>query len=198
MSAQALEELKSLTVTLQTLSAGNPRNAPDNSLPMRQQPDAILTSTLIDPKNTWKEYLLIQKLNDAAIVPVKNNELDAGYDLYAFDACLIPAWGKGIVSTQISIGLPPGTYGRVASRSGMSVNNDIEVGAGVIDRGYTGELKVVLRNFSDKPYQVNRGDKVAQLILEQHRSCQTKVIRNIQEVIGRTSRGATGFGSSGK
>ena len=199
MSAQAIDELKNLEVTLQSLSAGVPAGISEAGLqPTATSASSILSSTQLDPKNPWRDYLLVQKLLDSAIVPTKNNDLDAGYDLYAFDVVTIPAWGKALVSTQISVAVPPGTYGRIASRSGLSVKNDLEVGAGVIDRGYMGEIKVVLRNFSDTDYRVQRGDKIAQLILENCRQCPIKAVKNISDVIGRSTRGALGFGSSGK
>lgn len=199
MSAQAIEELKNLEVTLQSLSAGVPSGMSEAGLQTTATAaSSILSSTQLDPKNPWRDYLLVQKLLDSAIVPTKNNDLDAGYDLYAFDTVTIPAWGKALVSTQISIAVPPGTYGRIASRSGLSVKNDLEVGAGVIDRGYTGEVKIVLRNFSDTEYKVQRGDKIAQLILENCRQCPIKAVRNISDIVGRSTRGALGFGSSGK
>lgn len=199
MSAQAINELKDLEVTLQSISAGVPAGMSEAGLQSTAtSASSILSSTQSDPKNPWRDYLLVQKLLDSAIVPTKNNDLDAGYDLYAFDSVIIPAWGKALVSTQISVAIPPGTYGRIASRSGLSVKNDLEVGAGVIDRGYTGEVKIVLRNFSDIEYQVRRGDKIAQLILENCRQCPIKAVRSINDIVGRSTRGALGFGSSGK
>jgi dUTP pyrophosphatase len=199
MSAQALNELKALEVTLESISAGVPSGLSEAGLQTNASAaSSILSSTPLDPKNPWRDYLLIQKLMKTAIIPTKNNDLDAGYDLYAFDSVVIPPWGKALVSTQISIAVPPGTYGRIASRSGLSVKNDLEVGAGVIDRGYTGEVKVVLRNFSDNEYRVERGDKIAQLILENCKQCPVKEVKNISEIVGHSTRGSLGFGSSGK
>ncbi len=199
MSSQALNELRDLEITLQSLAAGVPVGASEaGTQSQAQKPSAIISANQLDPKNPWGNYLLVQKLIDTAILPSKNNDLDAGYDLYAFCDTEVPAWGKALVSTQISIGIPPHTYGRIASRSGLSVKNDLEVGAGVIDRGYTGEIKVVIRNFSDNPHQIKRGDKIAQLILEQCRQCPIKQVRSIQDVTGVSTRGALGFGSSGR
>lgn len=63
--------------------------------------------------------------------------------------------------------MPPGYYGRVAPRSGLAVKNFIDVGAGVIDEDYRGEVKVLLFNFSDQDFQVKTGDRIAQLVCEQ-------------------------------
>jgi dUTP pyrophosphatase len=191
MSEQALNEFKNLKTSLHELAAGAPATMSEGCINSTQK-NTIYMDT------SWKSYLLIEKLDQMAILPTKNNNMDAGYDLYAFDNCVVPAWGKAIVSTKIAVGLPPGTYGRVASRSGLSTKNDIEVGAGVIDRGYTGELKIVLRNFSDINYEVSRGDKIAQLILEQHKNCLIKEVSSITDIMGKLIRGDAGFGSSGK
>lgn len=199
MSAQAANDLKQLEITLQSLSSGMPANLSESGLQtMATSASSIISSSPSDPRNPWRDYLLVQKLIDSAFALTKNNDQDAGYDLYAFTPVTIPAWGKALISTQITVVPPPGTYGRIASRSGLSVNNDLEVGAGVIDRGYTGEIKVVLRNFSDKEYTVQRGDKIAQLILESCKQCPIKVVARISDIIGHSTRGALGFGSSGK
>ncbi len=199
MSSQALNELKDLEVTLQSLAAGVPTGASEaGTQSYAQKPSAIISANQLDPKNPWGNYLLIQKLIDTAYLPTKSNDLDAGYDLYAFCDTTVGEWSSALVSTKISIGIPPNTYGRIASRSGLSVNHNLEVGAGVVDRGYTGEIIVVLRNFSDIPYKIKRGDKIAQLILEQYRNCPIKQVRSIQDVMGMSTRGALGFGSSGR
>lgn len=199
MSSQALNELKDLEITLQSISAGIPSGMSEAGMQSNAtKASSILSAAQLDPKNPWSDYLLVQKLLPEAIAPTKNNDLDAGFDLFAFDSVTIPAWDSAIVSTQITIGVPPGTYGRIASRSGLSVKHNLEVGAGVIDRGYSGEVKVVLRNHSWKDYRVERGDKIAQLILENCRQCPVKVVKNISDITGKSTRGSLGFGSSGK
>ncbi len=192
MSTQSLNELKNLEITLQELSAGTPARMSEDSA------KSLAKKATMYPGSAWDNYLLVEKLVDSAIIPTKNNAADAGYDLYAFEPCTIPAWGKAIVSTQISVGLPVGTYGRIASRSGLSAKNDLEVGAGVIDYNYRGEVKVILRNFSDVAYQVQRGDRIAQLILEQYKNCMIKQVSKISDIVGASARGAAGFGSSGQ
>ena len=92
--------------------------------------------------------------------------------------------------------VPPGIYGRLASRSGLAVKNDIEVGAGVIDRDYQGEVKVLLRNHSEHNYVYTREKAVAQLILEKHAIVPIKVISRQEDIFGVTNRGANGFGST--
>ena len=68
---------------------------------------------------------------------------------------MVPAKGKAIVPTDLSIALPHGTYGRVAPRSGLAVKHFIDVGAGVVDSDYRGPLGVVLFNFSEIDFESN-------------------------------------------
>ena len=71
-----------------------------------------------------------------------------GYDLCATSYCIIPSRGKGTVDIGLAMSLPPGTYDRVAPCSGLAIRNFIDVGAGVVDSDYRGEIKVVLFNHS--------------------------------------------------
>ena len=84
-------------------------------------------------------------------------------------------------------------YGRIAPRSGLSVKYGIHVGAGVIDPDYTGELKVNLFNLGVVPYEIKKGDRIAQLILEK---CMTPFVEEVSELT-RTMRANRGFGSTG-
>ena len=96
--------------------------------------------------------------------------------------------------TGVAIVLPPGVYGRVALRSGLAVKHGIQVGAGVVDPDYTGEVKVVLFNHGDKDFEVKRrGERIAQLVLER---CETPGVEEIG-LLEETERGAGGFGSTG-
>ena len=113
-----------------------------------------------------KLILKIKKLVPHAELPYKGSALAAGYDIVAAEDTTVPAKGKQLVSTGITIAIPEGYYGRVAPRSGLAVKNFIDVGAGVIDSDYRGEVKVLLFNFSDVEFVVQRGDRIAQLVLE--------------------------------
>jgi dUTP pyrophosphatase len=88
--------------------------------------------------------------------------------------------------------LPYGTYGRIAPRSGLAVSG-IDVGAGVIDLDYTGEVKVLVINTNNTPYNIDIGDRIAQLIVEK---IATPVIIQV-EALDNTARGSMGFGSTG-
>ena len=99
-----------------------------------------------------KAPLLIKKLTENAIIPTKGSPLAAGYDLYAVTNASVPAKGKAIVKTGLAMKIPSGNYGRVAPRSGLAAKHFIDVGAGVIDEDYRGEVGVVLFNFSDSDF----------------------------------------------
>ena len=66
----------------------------------------------------------------------------------------MPARGKALISTAISMAIPDGNYGRIAPRSGLAAKNSIDVGAGVIDSDYRGEVKVLLFNLSDVDFEI--------------------------------------------
>jgi deoxyuridine 5'-triphosphate nucleotidohydrolase len=110
--------------------------------------------------------LQIKLLSSTAKAPTRGSAYAAGYDLYASKATTIPARGKVLVDTDISIAVPAGTYGRVAPRSGLASKHSIDVGAGVIDADYRGPVKVLLFNFSEVEFKVEVGERVAQLIVE--------------------------------
>ncbi|KAI7360108.1 hypothetical protein KC320_g70 [Hortaea werneckii] len=110
--------------------------------------------------------LQVKLLSETAKAPTKGSAFAAGYDLYASKETTVPARGKVLADTDISIAVPAGTYGRVAPRSGLASKHSIDVGAGVIDADYRGPLKVLLFNFSDTDFKVAVGERVAQLIVE--------------------------------
>lgn len=100
-----------------------------------------------------------------------------------------------LVNTGIAVQIPMGCYGRIAPRSGFSYKNNVNVGAGVIDRDYRGPLKVLLLNQSYKTVEVESGMRVAQLILE--RAATPEVVPVSYETLTATERGTGGFGSTG-
>ena len=135
------------------------------------------------------------KASDKACTPTKGSLFAAGHDLYSAVDEIIKPWGKAIISTDLIVALPMGTYGRIAPRSGLATYHSINVGAGVIDPDFRGIIKIILFNHSNVEFQVKRGDRVAQLI------CEKIVNPDLLEVsplsLSKTVRGSSGFGSSG-
>ena len=137
--------------------------------------------------------LIVCKNHDDAIIPKRGSEQAAGYDLYTIDEGRLMPKQTRLFDTGISFTVPEGTYGRIAPRSGLS-KKGILVNAGVVDRDYTGPVKVMLHNLSDDMYQVKKNDRIAQLIIE-------KIATPIIEEVGsleNTDRGDGGFGSTGR
>ncbi len=91
--------------------------------------------------------------------------------------------------------IPIGNYGRIAPRSGLAAKNFIDVGAGVIDSDYRGEVKVLLFNFSTTDFKINVGDRIAQLIIEKY--TRTDIEEVTEGDLDSTERWAGGFGSTG-
>lgn len=137
--------------------------------------------------------LSVKRLSQSATLPHRSTPGAAGYDLSSAVNTVIPARGKEIVKTDLSIAVPEGTYGRVAPRSGLAWKHHIDVGAGVIDSDYRGNVGVVLFNHSERDFPVQVGDRIAQLILERI------IVPDVVEVqeLPDTIRGAGGFGSTG-
>jgi len=135
----------------------------------------------------------IKKLEESATIPTRATDMDAGYDLYSIKDGIVPAGGRKVVSTGIAIAIPPPYYGRIAPRSGLAVKRGIDVLAGVIDGGYRGEVGVVLQNLSDDDFPYKKGDRVAQLILEQCNTIGWVELEELEDSI----RSDGGFGSTG-
>ena len=111
--------------------------------------------------------LPIQRLSPKAILPTRGSPHAAGLDLYSIESLVIPKGGRRLIKTGISIAVPLNHYGRVAPRSGLALTSGIDVGAGVIDSDYRGEVGVILFNFGDSEFLVAEGMRIAQLIIEQ-------------------------------
>ena len=106
---------------------------------------------------------------------------------------MIPAAGKVIAKTDIQIRVPEGTYGRIAPRSGLAAKHHIDVGAGVVDEDYTGNVGVVLFNHAQSEFEIKKGDRIAQLVCEKIEYPELEECQGLDE----TERGAGGFGSTG-
>ena len=132
-------------------------------------------------------------LSSNATFPTKGTKDAAGWDLCSAHYASIRPRDRAFILTGLKARIPKGTYGRIAPRSGLSLKG-IDVAAGVIDRDYAGELKVVLVNNSTTDLLVNVNDQIAQLIVERIATVNIEIVN----MIGETSQGTQGFGSSGK
>ena len=132
------------------------------------------------------------KLSENAVIPNRATDGSAGADLYSAESKTIPPKSLMLFSTDLSIECPPGTYGRIAPRSGLTVKNNITVMAGVIDSDFRGNVKVALYNFGDEELVITQGTKIAQLIFEQIKYPHFKEQKNLT----KTKRNENGFGST--
>jgi dUTP pyrophosphatase len=154
-------------------------------------PTVIKFSNMSSEDNT----ISIMLEDDNSKMPEYANVGDAAMDLFASkeDIVSAEALNRKLISTGIHIAIPFGYYGRIAPRSGLSVKG-IDIGAGVIDSGYRGELKILIINNSNSDFIVTKHLKIAQLII-------TKILENpkLEQVasLEDSERGSNGFGSSG-
>lgn len=153
--------------------------------------------------------LKIKCLYDDAQIPVRGSNLAAGYDLRAhsyvnmesketvsFDdenVLIIPVGSRCLIKTGIAVAIPQNCYGRVAPRSGLTFKNGINIGAGVIDADYRGEVGVIIFNNGSEDFTVQKGDRIAQLICERIIHPTIKIVDDLDS----TERGGDGFGSTG-
>ena len=138
-------------------------------------------------------------LDEGAYMPVRAHATDAGLDLFAREDYTIFPCGSVIIDTGVHIELPPNTYGKIESKSGLNVNHDIVSCGGVIDEGYVGSIKVKLYNLNHSDlfqfhgtYHIHKGDKIAQLVIMPclYESCE------VADSLDETERGSNGFGST--
>lgn len=146
-----------------------------------------------DSKDVSTSKLLVKRLIADAVMPVRSSVKAAGLDIFSAYPYVVKAGGRELIKTGLSIKVPPNTYGRLAPRSGLAWKNGIDVGAGVIDEDYRGEVGVILFNHDKKDFVVNKGDRIAQLIIEKIVYCEVSEVTELDD----TQRGDNGFGSTG-
>lgn len=151
-----------------------------------------------------------KKLHEDAIIPTRGTADSAGLDIYALEDCEVLGTygylhspetaftpvtvGQASIKTGIMCEIPDGYYGKVEARSGLSFGHGIETGAGVVDSGFRGEIGVKVYNFTDKPYKVTKGQRIAQMVIQPYLVCEPIEA----EIDTDTERGTNGFGSTGK
>lgn len=136
-----------------------------------------------------------KKLTDSAKIPEYAHPTDSGMDLFSDETITIPAGGRALVHTGIALALPQGTEGQVRSKSGLALKNGLCVlnSPGTIDTNYRGEICVILLNTDKNDYLVEKGQKIAQLVICPFYTCVPLVVDDLDE----TDRNAGGFGSTG-
>jgi dUTP pyrophosphatase len=137
----------------------------------------------------------IKRLSPEAVLPAYAHGAaeDAGLDLRALERVVLRPGAAQAVPTGIAIELPPGCEAQVRPRSGMALKHSITVNFGTIDPGYRGEIRVVMFNLGRADYTVEKGDRIAQLIVARYEPIEWE-----EGELGGSARGEGGFGSSGR
>lgn len=139
------------------------------------------------------EYIEIMKMDERSKLPTRAHEGDAGLDIYSLESFqLEPGQGK-VIRSGIAMAIPSKHVGIIADRSSLG-KRGIKTLGGIIDAGYRGEVHIVLWNLSTEIQRLESGERIAQLLI-------VPIVTPLpNEVSGldSTSRGAKGFGSSGK
>ena len=139
--------------------------------------------------------VLFRKIDPAARLPEYAHPGDAGMDVFSADDVMLPSGGRAIVHTGLVMQLPPDAEAQVRPRSGLALKHGVTVlnAPGTIDAGYRGEVGVILVNHGAEPFRVEKGMKIAQIVVA------PVVHAEIAETAktDSTDRGTGGFGSTG-
>ncbi|HBI16621.1 MAG: Deoxyuridine 5'-triphosphate nucleotidohydrolase [Candidatus Moranbacteria bacterium GW2011_GWF2_34_56] len=135
----------------------------------------------------------IKKINPEAKIPIYAIKDDAGMELYSVEDLIVESGKILACGTGISVAIPTGYVGLIWDKSGVAFKGGIKTMGGVIDSSYRGEIKIILTNLSDKEYVINKGEKVAQMLIQK---VEIPAIEEVQE-LDNTERGEGRFGSTG-
>ena len=116
-------------------------------------------------------------------------------DLHAVEDALLEPGVARLVPTGLTLEVPPGFEAQVRPRSGLALKHAITIpnAPGTIDPGYRGEVRVIMLNLGREPYTVHAGDRIAQVIVARY-----EAVEWLEERLADSTRGAGGFGSSGR
>lgn len=134
--------------------------------------------------------LKVKRLTRTAKLPEKNNQTDAGFDLFADENVTVGT--QSVIKTGIALEIPQGYYAEIVGRSGLTNKTSFRVNKGVIDSGYRGEIGIMCETYKTA-YTIRRGDKIAQMIL--YKLPDFHIVEAAE--LSSADRGEKGFGSSG-
>ena len=130
--------------------------------------------------------------------PAYATPLSAGLDLKAniSEPIVLQPLQRVLVPTGLYIALPPGYEAQVRPRSGLAIKHGITVlnSPGTVDADYRGELRTILVNLSDQPFEIQPGERIAQMVVARHEQVEWEEVESLDS----TERGTGGFGSTGK
>lgn len=152
---------------------------------------------VFEPITNEEEIVVKYYIEEGGFEPVRGHFEDAGMDLRTPEDVVIRAHDSAVIDTKIVIDLPVGYYAKLESKSGLHVNHDIVCLGGVIDSGYHGHIVVKLYNMGANLFKFKAGDKIVQLIIQPCVLEEWQKISDINE-FGKSERGISGFGSTGR
>ena len=133
------------------------------------------------------------RVDDAAYLPCRAHPTDAGADLRSTESCTLVYGEQKLFDTGVAVKIPEGYGGFVFNRSSQGKRGiTIPHSVGVVDSDYRGNIKVILKNLGDEPYEIKVGDRIAQLVVMPVLLC------GFVDAWNDTERGVKGFGSTGK
>jgi dUTP pyrophosphatase len=134
-------------------------------------------------------------LDSSAKLPTYAHPGDAGMDVCSIEDVVIAPGARALVKTGFAMEIPDGFEAQVRPRSGLAIKSGITVlnTPGTIDSGYRGEVGVILINLSDVPFHVEKGMKIAQMVIAKFERAEVEVVSELSS----SERGAGGFGSTG-
>ena len=137
----------------------------------------------------------VLQLDEGLPLPEHAQSGDGGTDLLARHCVELEPGDRALIPTGIAVAIPPGYAGLVTPRSGLAARRGVTVlnGPGLVDSGYRGEIKVTLINLGSEPVVIERGDRIAQLVVV---AVETQELLPVVE-LPESSRGTGGFGSTG-
>jgi dUTP pyrophosphatase len=136
--------------------------------------------------------LKVRRIQKSARLPQYSHRGDAGLDLFSAVDCVLEGRTVKPVSTGIQVAIPEGFVGLIWDKSGLSLKG-IHRLAGVIDSSYRGEIKVVMANLTFEPFQIKKGMKIAQMLIQPILEVEVQEVETLDD----TDRGKNGFGSTG-
>lgn len=137
--------------------------------------------------------LKVKKMSPDAKLPLYGHKGDAGMDLFSSSEYVLQKGEVYAVPTGVKVEIPMGYVGLIWDKSGVSLKGVHRL-AGVVDAGYRGEIKVVMVNLSQDPFVIDKGMKIAQLLIQPIVEVDVVEVEDLED----SSRGEGGFGSTGK
>ena len=127
-------------------------------------------------------------------IPILGYSDSAGYDLPSAETITIPKWSRRLVNTKLRFDIPKGFYGEIKGRSGIAIKKGVVAFNGTIDSGYNGFVYIIVFNFSNDDFLIQKGERIGQIIFKK---CHSVSFNFCEKLTSNSTRGESGFGSSG-